>query len=87
MYEIPLNFGRTRQVDAYNGMTVSDFSIIAKNNFDVVLDDEVLHQNTRYHSDLLYYFNMWNDSLKQGAKIGAEPCFTSFMCAVSRGDC
>ena len=44
MYNIDLNFGRTRQVDAYNGMTISDFAIIAKNNFDVVLDDEVLHQ-------------------------------------------
>ena len=86
-YEIPLNFGRTRQVDAYNGMTVSDFAIIVKSNFDVVLDDDVLHQNTKYQSDLTYYYNLWNDSLKHGAKVGAEPCFTSFMCAVVRGDC
>ena len=85
MYSIDLNFGRTRQVDAYNGMTISDFSIIAKSNFDVVLDDEVLHQNMQ--SDLLYYYNLWNDSLRHGAKVGVEPCFTSFMCAVSRGDC
>ena len=84
MYNIDLNFGRTRQVDAYNGMTVSDFALIAKNNFDVVLDDEVLHPT---QSDLTYYFNMWNDSLKQGAKIGIGPCFTSFMCAVVRGEC
>ena len=87
MYNIDLNFGRTRQVDAYNGMTISDFAIIAKNNFDVVLDDEVLHQKTKYLSDLLYYYNLWNDSLRHGAKVGAEPCFTSFMCAVVRGDC
>ena len=87
MYNIDLNFGRTRQVDAYNGMTVSDFALIAKNNFDVVLDDDVLHQKTKYQSDLLYYYNLWNDSLKHGAKVGAEPCFTSFMCAVARGDC
>ena len=86
MYNIDLNFGRTRQVDAYNGMTISDFAIIAKNNFDVVLDDEVLHQKTKYLSDLLYYYNLWNDSLRHGAKVGAEPCFTSFMCAVSLGD-
>ena len=82
-----MNFGRTRQVDAYNGMTVSDFAIIAENNFDLVLDDEVLHQKTKYLSDLLYYYNLWNDSLRHGAKVGAEPCFTSFMCAVARGDC
>ena len=87
MYNIDLNFGRTRQVDAYNGMTVSDFAIIAKSNFDVVLDDDVLHQNTKYQSDLTYYYNLWNDSLRHGAKVGAEPCFTSFMCAVVRGDC
>ena len=87
MYNIDLNFGRTRQVDAYNGMSISDFAIIAKNNFDVVLDDEVLHQKTKYLSDLLYYYNLWNDSLRHGAKVGAEPCFTSFMCAVARGDC
>ena len=85
MYNIDLNFGRTRQVDAYNGMTVSDFAIIAENNFDLVLDDEVLHHNMQ--SDLTYYFKMWNDSLKQGAKIGIGPCFTSFMCAVVRGEC
>ena len=85
MYNIELNFGRTRQVDAYNGMTVSDFASIAENDFDVVLDDEVLHQNMQ--SDLLYYYNLWNDSLRHGAKVGVEPCFTSFMCAVSRGDC
>ena len=76
MYNIDLNFGRTRQVDAYNGMTVSDFASIAENDFDVVLDDEVLHPT---QSDLTYYFNLWGDTLKHNNKTGKAHDFDAFI--------
>ena len=90
MYNINLNFGRTRQVDAYHGMTTFDFEIVAFKHFgvDFWINQNGGHSTPKEHRGFVnYYFNLWNDSLKHGAKVGAEPCFTSFMCAVSRGEC
>ena len=90
MYSIDLNFGRTRQVDAYHGMTTSDFDIIAYKDFGVdfsIGNDGDHATDFEKKRNVNYYFNLWNDSLRHGAKVGSEPCFTSFMCAVARGDC
>ena len=81
---IPVNSGRPKVVDPYIGMTLSDFDLVAKEGYELDLCDKRPDSGV---AELTYYFNLWNDSLRHGAKTGAEPCFDSFMGAVARGDC
>ena len=78
---IPLNFGRPRVVDPYNGMTVSDFDLVAKEWYEVEFEDERVDGNV---SELNYFYNLWNDTLRHAAKVGGgEPCFDSFMAKIA----
>lgn len=71
-FDIPLNFGRTRVVDPCNMMTSVDFAYIAESNYDTILDDS-------FPSQVMYYFNLWHETMKQNRKCGQAYDFDAFM--------
>ena len=77
---IPLDVGPPRVVDPYSGMTVSDFDLVAKEGYEVEFEDERVDGNV---SELNYFYNLWNDTLKHSAKTGMKPCFDSFMAKIA----
>jgi len=74
----------TIQVDPYNGMTAEQFGVIAEQQYETKLNP---YRKNSAQSELMYYFCLWGDTLRQCAKHGAEPCFDAFMARVAIGDC
>lgn len=71
------------KVDPYNGMTSEQFGYIAGQHYNTNLSP---YRKDGMQSDLMYYFCLWSDTLRQSAKHGAEPCFDAFMARVAIGD-
>jgi len=76
--------GYSYQVDPTDGMTSLDFQTIAYRFFGVLLTSERINGG---QSDLMYYFNLWHETLKQHRKIRSALCFDEFMTSVKLGKC
>ena len=77
-----ITLNTTKEVDPYNGMSTGDFDQITFRyyGYDFWVDGDGDPASDKEHDKALaYYFNLWNDTLKHGAKTGVKPCFDTFM--------
>ncbi len=82
MYKLHLNFGRVREVDPCDGMTSHDFDIVAYKWFgiDFWINQEGGHATPKEHSrSVMYYFNLWHETMKQNRKCGQSYDFAAFI--------
>jgi len=49
-------------------------------NFKHIMNDEFQGMDPELD---LYYWNLWNDTLRSGAKTGVKPCFNAFISDIS----
>ena len=72
------------KVNTHDGMTAEQFGFIAEEYYQIILSP---YRKKGIQSDRMYYFCLWGDTLRQGAKHPdtTNPCFDEFMTAVSLG--
>ncbi len=73
--------GYSYRVNPCDGMTSLDFALIAYRNFGVLLTSERINGG---QSTLMYYFNLWHETMKQNRKCGQSYDFNAFMSYVAQ---
>ena len=89
-YKLNLNFGRSREIDPCNMMTSHDFEIVAFKWFgiDWWINLEGGHATQKEHDGyVMYYFNLWHETMKQNRKCGQSYDFPAYMTAILDGKC
>ena len=55
--------------------------LLDREGYEVEFEDERVDGNV---SELNYFYNLWNETLRHAAKVGGgEPCFDSFMAKIA----
>tara|TARA_R110002020_G_scaffold264712_2_gene479400 strand:+ start:573 stop:848 length:276 start_codon:yes stop_codon:yes gene_type:complete len=89
-YTLQLNFGRSREINPCDMMTSSDFDIVAFKWFgiDFWINQEGGHATQKEHDrSVMYYFNLWHETMKQNRKCGQSYDFPAYMNAILEGKC
>jgi hypothetical protein len=71
-------------VNPYDGMSPEQFGIVAEEHYQVTLSP---WRKKGAQSDLMYYFNLWHETLRQHRGIRSALCFDEFMTSVQLGKC
>ena len=77
-------------VDPCNGISSHDFDILAYTEFgiDWWINQEGGHATQMEHDrSVMYYFNLWGDTMKQNRKCGQSYDFDAYMNAILEGKC